>query len=353
MKKLIADKSGGVVLIRSLTFFLIIIFKSYSLLASTENLNSQCSVVLNSSSAVKHRNATVKRSFKYSQIARDHGVRFFLMKLSPQIFTDMVASSEPSSQISIPVTSGYDPVLNKAYDHSLLPIFTRDVGKFAHQMIRNGNDSIGNGVRTVRPQEWRIGLLFPVEVLDSIELSISHTMTVEARLYGSESVDVHSLSSGEFKNFMEKTELGTEAYRSGRDPEMNIDFSSLKGEELLVSEASLIWIPSPILDIIVAGRSRFLGEDHPLLPKRGEVFKARISEQDTTQPRGWRDLFPEKTNSLELVDGSLNLASWFHEVPDWDVVQSFLETQDSKGVDLDIFRKANIFFYLFFSFNFC
>jgi hypothetical protein len=254
----------------------------------------------------------------FSQAARRAGVKFLLMKMSPKNFKQLIEAVRPGDEVQIEPRIFLDEETYFTFDLGFTPVFERDSGQWAHQLIRNGSDTIFEGVRYVAPNDWRIGFLFPVEVLDLI--NFDHQW-------------VSSYGSGSPEEFESKLRHMAQnpPYPGSYNVEIRPTIKGQEGQTIPFSMARLIWIPAPL---IVGTKAPFPGKGNPILPAKNQSFSMRISYPDSGTPHGWTDVVPPSDDGSQWLDPNMGLGTWCNVVPDWAMVDRTLKAAGAKGVDL-------------------
>lgn len=213
----------------------------------------------------------------------------------------------------------------------LNPLRQADSGKWAHQMMSD-NDSIGMGVRYKAPSDWKIGFVFPVEILDQHPFSLTHSMTLKSRQRalsfgrGEQIFKSGSSSHEEFDALMEAYSTFEEfPWSFNAHNPVQIHFDS----KISLKDMAFIWVPRPVLT----------GEDMT------QRIAANVEETDIRSlPEGWRrvrpdypwvNLKPPVQNDLEFLAPDRPVGTWFQIVPDWSVVEAALKDSRRRNQGLD------------------
>ncbi len=264
-----------------------------------------------------------KGKMTFGAAARQAGIQYFMIKTSPELFAQLLKSADGGDRIMINAEGFLDPKTSFVVDHSLIPLFSKDIGRYAHQLIRNGSDSIGMGVRWVTVDQWRVGLLFPPEILDTIDFEMIGSRNGR-EFYGSIRRDKPQYSSAqdnanEFAKAIQEV-AASSPYPDSYDVHTTALIRTSPGSQVALDLAELVWIPAPLLNTIFKGERNFPGRGNPLVPPLGEAFSVRISAQTRNTEKGWTDIPPPKDKGLIWFDPKLRIGTWFNVVPDWALV---------------------------------
>lgn len=271
----------------------------------------------------------------YASSARKLGLEFLMVTMRPDRFVSLMRSAQNSRPIFRASGIGVQD-LGERYDHSMKPLLINDVGKWAHQLIGGRGDAIGMGVRSKMVDQWEVGLIFPVEILDHIPFTITSTRTLRDRqlrvgtglggeLFNSEREN----ASEQFEDIL-RDEMTNPPYQ---DSYNFIDYFQIHFENGVPLEfVALYWVPAPLVKAF--GSDRLPGVNSPLVPEAGQPFHVTISIQTPGMGRGWTDVRPPVENLFEFFDPKLRVGTWFNVIPDWRVVRTELEKSKQPAIPM-------------------
>ncbi len=265
------------------------------------------------------------------KIAREMGVQFLMIRVRNEHFKQLVSAAGQNGEIKIAANWGWIKGINPnetghSFEHSMIPLMTRDQGRWAHSLIGDGSDFISMGVRYKNADQWKVGLIFPVEILDYFDFEIGSAF---ASAFGSNWFKSNSGTEAEFRRALE-LEYPDQYPDSKSAYVYGAGFSFT--EEIPVHLVELVWMPAPMIKSFVPGdHSKYPGLGSPLVPPAGKAFEMRISWQTPGIGRGWTDVIPPHENTTEFFDASQSLGTWFNTVPDWQIVRTQLALQPKRG----------------------
>lgn len=321
--------------------FLLIAFSIQPLWATKAPVKRGCEEALLSSGA-----GTLSRTKQpgFAAMARAEGIEFLMVSVSHEKFLQLVEASQQgevklvASGVGIAGSGGEQgQVFNhpdERFNHSMVPLHKGHVGHWAHQLIGDGSDSIGMGVRYKGWNRWAVGLVFPVEILDFFEFEITGSSTVEERK--------EAMAYGRSRPYFTSASLDLEKFRAVISDKIsnptypeswdaNSDWHFHFNEGIPLWAMSFVWIPAPLADVILPGSADLPGMNARNLPERGQGFQQRIFSQDPDASRGWTNLKPFQENWLEFLNVEESIATWFNIVPDWNKVAAAINAKPKRG----------------------
>lgn len=276
------------------------------------------------------------------QIAREMGIEFLIVRVS---YDRLVAMVEGAREGDVQIFAGGAGIVSprsgirdvgERFDHSMAPLMRQHKGKWAHQLIGNGGDIIGMGVRSKMVDQWKVGLIFPVEILDYFDFVITSSRTVDDR--------IKAMTFGRSKDLFDSTKDGLEKFREVAGWQVNnephpqsTDVNSYWhihfNEPIPAWTMSMLWIPAPLADHHSSPRTRsqIPGVDSKMMPPKGKAFSTRIAYQTPNIGRGWTDVIPPQEDTMEFFAPEDSLGTWFNTIPDWALVSSILNQQPKRA----------------------
>lgn len=254
--------------------------------------------------------STVARSGqRFSEIARAKGIEYLVGSIPVEQFAGLVKAVGTQQD-----NSGGQRIINelggktgrRTLSISLLPLWARDHGRWASNLIRNG-DYISEGVRATGTFDWEIGLIFPVSVLDDGFFQFN-------------------CMKRDGEDFSDKLE---EAMRqdncNSRDTDASHRIKFFFPTAVSLHKVQLLWIPQPLLRWIQESNEEFLSLpwDLPSGYFYGrEPYGATVTQIYSPRPDGGpRERAPiPLPRADEGFDAQARVGNWYTVVPDWSEV---------------------------------
>lgn len=229
----------------------------------------------------------------YSKIVRQLGIRYLILHMRPDAFKELIQARQDSPHGFLLTATG-GRAGTQRFNQSLMPLQDIHGGKkWAHQLMSR-NDSIGDGWRSKSAADWDVGILFPVEILDRYHFTITDQSTVDSRRQAlglGRGFAAYTTNEPSLDNFINAMQGATyEPYPWSFNVSRYFEFHLDEG--LPLQEAALIWIPAPLINVVMPG-SDYPGKGSPLVPRPGQSFQVQISRAVNTitdwseLPKGW------------------------------------------------------------------
>lgn len=269
---------------------------------------------------------------RYSEAAREAGVEFLMIRVSAKEFSEMRAHSQHTQSADILATAvgaqqALDPRLR--FNFAMRPLKTSDSGKWAHQLISNGSDMIAGGVRYKQLGDWRIGLIFPIDILDKYSFTVTSRRKVSERrnAIGTGRGGVLFSSSNDWTLSNHEAvfrELGasSESFNYSDDFQFHFD------EPVSLNDIAMVWIPAPLAATM--GNDRLPGARRILSPDSD--FSVRTSSLNSDG--SYTPVAPPSLSEADYTtwfDPSLNVGTWYNVIPDWKRVRKELNQQQKSS----------------------
>lgn len=259
----------------------------------------------------------------YGDAARAAGLRFVMRLVPPRFILNALEEGGVDFGSGAPVR-----LQKSAYDRPLIPLFDHDHGAFIQHTIA-ASTSRRNGFEEVKVNEWFVGVIYPVEILDFVPFQFSGKANPH-EIGAPEEMSSETVSPESFGKIVQWM-VDHPTWENSGFPSWNLQIHA--DSDLPLKRSAMLWIPAPLLRNFGGSRLLFFpGLGDPDLPRKDESFFVQIGKYDPDHPRangeGWVQVKPEGNEfTLPWLDASLRIGTWYKAMPNWKDVEMALAKQ--------------------------
>ena len=253
----------------------------------------------------------------FSQAMRGAGVRYLLLTVSQKRYLQAAAQHSTRDAVLTALLKSHKTV-------TLTPLWDQDRGRHAAPLLNLGELTRRDGVDYYYDNQWHVGFILPVELLDQVGFQVD-VVTMQGAPVQLQSENFRPDQLFQLAGVAAAFERYPESEYPKRHrirPNDNIFFTLNAAQKLPETFHSLLWLPAPLIRTLDSAWKDFPGAGHTLIPLAGAPLHVRIVVED---PEGYLGLASAPLATVDeterFFDGAMGFGTWFYYLPDWRIVE--------------------------------